>query len=137
MNARLMLSSGSAYRLFTLLMLVFLATMLTFGQSKVKRAPAKAVKSDATGTVDPKLVGVWGVDERGGYDFRANGTFVMEGAATYRYDASGGVWHYWLPSMPAAKTAADYKLSADGKSLSINLKAGKPMTNLKRVKASG
>ena len=77
---------------------------------------------------------MWGVDARGGYDFRADGTFIMEGTVSYHFDAAQGVWHYWQPSMPSAKVAAEYKVSGDGKSLSINLKKGNAFTSLKKIK---
>jgi len=58
----------------------------------------------------------------------------MQGTMMYKFDAAKGIWHYWQPATPGFKIAAEYKLSADGKSLSINLKTGKPFTNLKRIK---
>jgi hypothetical protein len=100
----------------------------------LKRGAAKTAKADTTSAIDAKLLGVWGVDARGGYDFRADGTFIMEGTVSYHFDAAQGVWHYWQPSMPSAKVAAEYKVSGDGKSLSINLKKGNAFTSLKKIK---
>lgn len=121
-------------RLVVALLFVVLTTATIAAQDTSKHVTAKSAQSAAIATIDPKLIGIWGVDERGGYDFWADGTFIMEGSVTYRFDASKGVWHYWQPKTPAIKMAADYKLSADGKSLSINLKAGKPFVTLKRIK---
>jgi len=104
------------------------------GQSHATQDTAKAAKPRAVPTIDAGLVGVWGVDAQGGYEFKADGTFIMQGTMTYKFDAAKGVWHYWQPATPGFKIAAEYKLSADGKSLSINLKTGKPFTNLKRIK---
>ncbi|HMK39384.1 MAG TPA: hypothetical protein VK569_08590 [Bacteroidota bacterium] len=132
MSHRNIPDSGRWYRPAVALLLFLLATTTTFAQDKANPTPAKATPSAAP--VDPGLVGVWGVDTQGGYDFRADGTFIMQGAVTYRFDASKGVWHYWQPGTPSVKIAAEYKLSADGKSLSINLKTGKPFTNLKKIR---
>ena len=122
------------YGLVSLTLLFVLCGSTVVGQTKSKPRVAKTTKSDTTSTIDSRLVGVWGVDARGGYDFRADGTFIMEGAVTYHFNAANGVWHYWQPKMPNAKVTAEYKVSGDGKSLSINLKKGKPFTNLRKIK---
>ena len=93
-----------------------------------------ATHSTAKAAIDSALVGVWGVDARGGYEFKADGTFIMEGATRYQYDAAGGTWHYWQPGMEMAKVTAEYRVSADGKSLQINLKKGRPFTHLMRIR---
>ena len=134
MESQKMLLPALYRRLLPVVMLVLLASAVVVAQHTSKGKPAPKAKSDSAATVDPGLIGVWGVDAQGGYDFRANGTFVMQGAITYGFDAAKGVWHYWQPATPGLKIAADYRLSADGKSLSINLKAGKPFTNLKKIK---
>src|SRR5208337_449416 len=85
-----------------------------------------AIVAMAAPKIDPGIVGVWGVDSQGGYEFKADGTFIMEGSVKYLFDAAGGVWHYWFEVSPKSAVAADYKLSADGKSLQINLKKGHP-----------
>jgi hypothetical protein len=97
-------------------------------------APSRPKADTAAARIDRALVGVWGVDSNGGYEFRADGTFIMEGATTYHYDAANGTWHYWLPGMEAAKVSAEYQVSADGKALSINLKKGRPFTHLIRIR---
>lgn len=122
------------YALLVLTLLFLFCGSTGVAQIKSKMKVAKTQKSDTTSTIDSKLVGVWGVDAKGGYDFRADGTFIMEGSVTYRFDAAKGVWHYWQPAMPNAKIVAEYNLSQDEKSLSINLKKGKPFTNLKKIK---
>ena len=94
----------------------------------VKKTKNVTVKNDAG------LIGIWGTDERGGYEFKKDSTFIMEGATVYKYQASGGVWTYWSPKMPFAKVKAEYQLSKDGKQLNINLKTGRPMAHLKRIK---
>jgi hypothetical protein len=124
----------SSIRLLIAVALVCCAAAIISAQEKQKQPAAQAAKPAPNATIDPALIGVWGVDEQGGYDFRADGTFIMAGSVTYRFDASKGVWHYWQPATPTFKTAADYKISADGKSLSINLKTGKPFTHLKKIK---
>lgn len=118
--------------LLCLAMLLLAGTAQAAGKTKPAKKPEAAKVEPAA--IDKGLVGTWGVDSRGGYEFRADGTFVMEGAVHYRYDATGGVWRYWLPSLPSGKTSADYKLSADGKSLEINLKQGTALTRLIKVK---
>ncbi len=120
--------------LVSLALLFVLCGSTVVAKTTSKPTVAKGTKSDTTSTIDSKLVGVWGVDARGGYDFRADGTFSMQGAVTYHSDAANGVWHYWQPSMPNAKVTAEYRVSGDGKSLSINLKKGKPFTNLTKIK---
>ena len=115
-------------------LVVGLAPTAVTAQDTSKHVTAKTAQSAAIAAIDPKLIGIWGVDERGGYDFWADGTFIMEGSVTYRFDASKGVWHYWQPKTPVIRMTADYKISEDGKSLSINLKSGKPPANLKRIK---
>jgi hypothetical protein len=117
----------------TLFLIVFAGTF-AFGQTKSKTPSSKTTSPAVISSVDPRIVGVWGVDERGGYEFRADGTFIMEGTVTYNYDAANGLWHYWQASMPDMKLAGDYKVSADGRSLSINLTQGNPLTHLKKVK---
>ncbi len=127
-------SPRPSIRLILVLLLVVAASAAVSAQGKQGKDTTKSAKAPSAATIDPALVGVWGVDQQGGYDFRADGTFIMEGSITYKFDAAKGVWHYWQPSMPGIKMAGDYKLSADGKSLSINLKTGKPFTNLKKIK---
>jgi len=134
MNSQEIVLPALLRRLLCVMVLVLLASAALFAQSTPAGKSAPTARPDTARTIDRGLIGVWGVDAQGGYDFRANGTFVMQGAITYRFDASNGVWHYWQAETPAFKVAADYKLSADGKSLSINLKKGKPFTNLKRIK---
>jgi hypothetical protein len=84
--------------------------------------------------VDAGIVGVWGVDSKGGYEFKADGTFIMEGSVKYLFTATDGVWKYWMEVSPKSAVTADYKLSADGKNLQINLKKGHPFQKLIRVK---
>ena len=84
--------------------------------------------------IDQGIVGVWGVDSQGGYEFKADGTFIMQGSVQYLFDASNGVWHYWMAVSPKTAVAAEYKLSPDGKGLQINLKKGHPFQKLIRVK---
>ena len=120
-----------------LALLHFVALSLLCGAVEAQTPAASHPKADtavAAATIDRALVGVWGVDSNGGYEFRADGTFIMEGAATYHFDAANGTWHYWLPGMEAAKVTAEYQVSADGKSLTINLKKGRPFTHLIRVR---
>ncbi len=117
--------------LLFLVVISFLCASTIGAQTKSK---SKVKSSETAATIDSALLGVWGVDERGGYEFKKDGTSIMEGSITYNFDASNGVWHYWQPSMPGAKVTADYKVSPDGKSLSINLKKGKPFTSLKKIK---
>ncbi len=134
MKSRTLILSVWLRNLLPVMLLVLLASAAVVAQDKTNTKSAPAVKPDTAKTIDPGLIGVWGVDAQGGYDFRANSTFVMQGAVTYRFNASKGIWHYWQAETPGIKMTADYKLSADGKSLSINLKTGKPFTNLKRIK---
>ncbi len=95
---------------------------------------ALAIAAVAAPKIDQGIVGVWGVDSKGGYEFKADGTFIMEGSVKYLFDASNGVWHYWWEVSPKSAVTADYKLSADGKSLQINMKTGHPLQKLIRVK---
>lgn len=95
---------------------------------------ALAIAASAAPKVDPGIVGVWGVDSKGGYEFKADGTFIMEGSVKYLFDASDGVWHYWWEASPKSAVTADYKLSTDKKSLQINMKKGHPLQKLIRVK---
>jgi len=81
-----------------------------------------AIPATAAPKIDPGILGVWGVDSKGGYEFKSDGTFIMEGAVTYKFDASDGVWHYWMEVAPKSAVTADYKLSVDKKTLQINLK---------------
>jgi hypothetical protein len=134
MSARKLSFSSLQYRLVAAVLLVLLAAPTIIAQNKSTPASARKAQPDSATAIDSRLIGVWGVDQQGGYDFRAAGTFIMERGVTYRFDASKGVWHYWQPKTPGIKMTADYKISADGKSLSINLKAGKPFTNLKKIK---
>ena len=123
------------HALATLLFTLFIAyAPPASGQTVAKQDSAKAAKPSAASTIDAGLLGVWGVDAQGGYEFKTDGTFIMQGTMTYKFDAAKGVWHYWQPGTPSMKIAAEYKLSNDGKSLSINLKTGKPFTNLKKIK---
>ena len=131
MHTRRTLHSRSI-RLMVLVVLVCCAG--AGAQDKKNMDTAKPAKASPAAAIDPALVGVWGVDNQGGYDFRADGTFIMQGSITYRYDASKGVWHYWQPATPGFKVAAEYKISADGKGLTINLKTGKQFTNLKKIR---
>jgi hypothetical protein len=93
-----------------------------------------AFSAIATPKVDPGIVGVWGVDSKGGYEFKADGTFIMEGSVKYLFTATDCVWKYWMEVSPKSGVTAEYKLSADGKSLQINLKKGHPLQKLIRVK---
>lgn len=114
-----------------------LALVALCGSVTAQTRPAarpNARHSAAASKIDSALVGVWGEDARGGYEFKADGTFIMEGAVTYAFDASHGTWHYWQPGMEAAAVTAEYSVSADGKSLSINLKKGTPFAHLKRIR---
>ncbi len=120
--------------LLPLIVLLVLSASLLDAQTNSKHKDSVTTKSKPVAVIDSTLLGVWGVDARGGYEFRADGTFIMEGVVNYSFDASKGVWHYWQPSMPGAKVTAEYKISADGKSLSINLKKGNPFTTLKKIK---
>lgn len=117
-----------------LVILSILCISISAAQTKKKQGMMNNAKPSAQSVIDSTLVGVWGIDAKGGYDFRSDGTFIMEGTVNYRYDASNGVWHYWQPSMPNAKAEGEYKISAGGKSLAINLKKGTAFTNLIRIK---
>ncbi len=88
----------------------------------------------AFAAIDKKIIGVWGVDKRGGYDFRANGTVILSGVSKYNYTAANGIWSYWQASMPKLKVTAEYKISPDGKEMSLNLKKGNPFNKVKRIK---
>ncbi|MGE5683171.1 MAG: hypothetical protein ACM34K_20100 [Bacillota bacterium] len=123
------------------MILVFAFSLPLAAQSGIKSAaqkklnkPAAVANAAAAKSIDQKIVGVWGVDARGGYDFRSDGSFIMEGSVNYRFDAANGLWHYWMPNVPAGKVEAEYKISADGKTMSINLKKGNPFTTLKKIK---
>ena len=96
-------------------------------------SPSITFAADTKPQIDQKILGVWGVDSSGGYEFLADGTFIMQGSVKYGFDAADGVWHYWMPGVEH-KVTADYKLSDDGKTLSINLKKGHSLVKLKRVK---
>jgi hypothetical protein len=93
-----------------------------------------AAAACAAPKIDQGIVGVWGVDSQGGYEFKADGTFIMQGSVQYLFDASDGVWHYWMAVSPKSAVAAEYKLSSNGKSLQINLKKGHPFQKLIRVR---
>jgi hypothetical protein len=54
--------------------------------------------------------------------------------ASYKFDASNGIWHYWLEADPKSAVAAEYKLSDDKKTLQINMKHGKKLKKLVRIK---
>jgi hypothetical protein len=84
--------------------------------------------------VDPGVVGVWGVDSQGGHEFKAGGTFIMEGTVNYKLEAADGAWHCWFEVSPKSAVTAECKLSADKKTLQINLKKGNSFTKLIRVK---
>jgi hypothetical protein len=121
-----------------LLSILFLAPVAA--QTKSDSSKTRGTAPSSAATIDPALIGVWGIDNRGGYDFRADGTLILSGTDTYRFDASNGIWHYWQVNGPNSKLlgnfkmTADYRVSADGKSLTINLKKGNPVTNMKRIK---
>ncbi len=134
MNSQNQLITIPKCGLFFMALLFVLCCSIVVGQTKSKHRGAKTTKSASTSAIDSALVGVWGADARGGYDFRKDGTLILEGSTTYRYDAANGVWHYWQASMTYAKVTAEYKISKDGKSLSINLKKGNPFANLIRIK---
>ena len=140
MHSHKLPSSNLQHRLFTAMILTFLITTFVVAQTKSDSAKTKTTKSSIAMTIDPALIGVWGIGKEAGYDFRVDGTVVLSGTATYHFDASNGVWHYWQVNGPNSKLlgnlkmTADYKISADGKSLAINLKKGNPVTNLKRIK---
>jgi hypothetical protein len=83
--------------------------------------------------LDPDLFGKWGKGTSVSYEFRSDGTVTYEGAATYSYDADGGVWHYWFEVDKKSAVAAEYKLSTDRNSLQINMKSGKKMRTFSRI----
>jgi hypothetical protein len=128
-----MRTQGSC-RTIALLCLVGLAGFAGSVQAQAPAPKPSAGRSAAVPAIDSALVGVWGVDAQGGYEFRADGTFIMEGSVRYAYDASAGTWHYWQPGMEMAKVTAEYRVSADRKSLDINLHKGRPFTHLVRIK---
>ena len=119
-----------------IVVLPLVALSLLCGVSEAQTRPSSA-QHDTGVTAprnDPALIGVWGVDANGGYEFKADGTFILQGSVTYLYDAANGTWHYWQRGMEMAKVTAEYQVSADGKSLSINLKKGRPFTHLIRIR---
>jgi len=97
-------------------------------------AAAACVTAGTPAVIDRGMLGVWGVDARGGYEFLADGTFIMEGSTKYGFDAAGGIWHYWMAGSTLSRVTAEYKLSGDGKTLYLNLKKGHPLIKLIRVK---
>lgn len=118
----------------SLFVLSILLCSNSFSQSRKKMPKEKLQTSAAVSKIDPMLLGVWGVDARGGYEFKADGTFIMEGSVKYNFEASNGLWNYWLPGMAATKVTAEYKISTDGKSMSTNLKKGNSFTTLKKIR---
>jgi hypothetical protein len=88
----------------------------------------------AAAKVDADLIGKWGKGTSVSYEFRSDGTVTYEGAATYSYDADGGVWHYWFEVDKKSAVAAEYKLSTDRNTLQINMKSGKKLRTFARIK---
>jgi len=118
-----------------IVVLHLVAVSLLCGVSEAQTRPSSPQPgSSVAAKVDTALIGVWGVDANGGYEFKADGTFILQGSVTYLYDAANGTWHYWQRGMEMAKVTAEYQVSADGKSLSINLKKGRPFTHLIRIR---
>ena len=95
---------------------------------------ALVISVAAAPKIDPGIIGTWGKNSKAIYEFRADGTFILEGMSTYKFEAMDGIWRYWLEVDPKSAVTAEYKLSADKKSLQINVKKGKTLKNVVRIK---
>ena len=95
---------------------------------------ALALSVAAAPKIDPGIIGLWGVKSKVSHEFKADGTFILEGMSTYKFDAIDGIWRYWLDADPKSAVTAEYKLSADKKTLQINMKKGKTLKTLIRIK---
>ena len=96
---------------------------------------ALAITAGAAPKIDPGLIGAWGKNSKVLYEFKADGTFVLEGMSTYKFDAIDGIWHYWWEVDPKSAVTAEYKLSADKATLEINMKKGKTLKKFVRLKS--
>jgi hypothetical protein len=95
---------------------------------------ALAIAVMASPKIDPGILGTWGKNSKVNYEFKADGTFILEGMSTYKFDAIEGIWHYWWEADPKSAVTAEYKLSADKATLQINMKKGKTLKKFVRIK---
>ena len=74
--------SSSPCRVAAAVLCVGLAVTTVTAQDTSKHAAVRSARP-AAAAIDPKLIGVWGVDERGGYDFRTDGTLSISSPANH------------------------------------------------------
>ena len=86
---------------------------------------ALALSAAAAPKIDPGLIGRWGKNAKVLYEFKADGTFILEGMSTYKFDSIDGIWHYWWEVDPKSAVTAEYNLSADKETVQINIKRAK------------
>ena len=84
--------------------------------------------------IDPAILGAWGSKTTVSHEFKADGTFILEGSTTYKFEAIDGIWRYWWDVDPKSAITAEYKISDDKKSIQINMKQGKKLRKLIRIK---